>query len=136
IPVEAWRTFGGAATGFGVIFSICLATFPGELVENIFPTSTLFNGEVDEVPGKPLSLFSNRLVLLDQRFVDPDKLDKTEISRSFRGRDLRRAMLNRSDLRKADFTGANLPSREFFSGLSVSTCPHLPSQIPKRPLRK
>ncbi len=70
----------------------------------------LFAGEVDEVSGKPRSLFSNRLVLTDQSFVDSEKLEKVEVSRSFRGRDLRGAVLNRADLRKADFTGAILDS--------------------------
>jgi uncharacterized protein YjbI with pentapeptide repeats len=69
----------------------------------------LFAG-ADQASGgrEPRSLFSNRLVLNDQSFVDLDKLDKVEVSRSFRGRDLREAVLNRADLRKADFTGANL----------------------------
>jgi hypothetical protein len=70
----------------------------------------LFVGEVDEVSGQPTSWFSNRLVLTDQSFVDGEKLDKVEVSRSFRGRDLREAVLNRADLRKADFTGAMLNS--------------------------
>src|SRR5262249_2068164 len=48
------------------------------------------------------------LVLTDQSFVDPDKIDKIEVSHSFRGRDLSEAVLNRVDLRKADFTGAML----------------------------
>jgi uncharacterized protein YjbI with pentapeptide repeats len=63
-------------------------------------------GEIDEVNGRPLSIFSNRLVLTDQSLVDPEKLDKVGVSRSLRGRDLSGAVLNRADLRKADFTGA------------------------------
>jgi uncharacterized protein YjbI with pentapeptide repeats len=53
-------------------------------------------------------LFSNRLVLTDQTFVDSKKLEKVEVSHSFRGRNLRGAALNRADLRKADFTGTIL----------------------------
>jgi uncharacterized protein YjbI with pentapeptide repeats len=110
IPPALWRTVGGVATGLIVIFSICLATFPGELLARAFPAppprALLFEGEVDEVSGRPERLFSNRLIVTNQSFVDPDKLDKVEVSRSFRGRDLRRAVLNGADLRKADFTGA------------------------------
>ena len=40
--------------------------------------------------------------------MDSEKLEKAEVSRSFRGSDLRGAVLNRADLRKADFTGAIL----------------------------
>jgi hypothetical protein len=48
-------------------------------------------------------------VLNDQSFVvDPEKLDKITVSRSFQDRDLRLAVLNRANLRKADFTGAQL----------------------------
>jgi uncharacterized protein YjbI with pentapeptide repeats len=68
----------------------------------------LFAGVVDEISGRPRSLFSNRLVLTDQSFVDAEKIEKIEVSRSFRGQDLRQAVLNRADLRKADFTGAML----------------------------
>jgi len=61
------------------------------------------------VIGRPCSFFSNRLVLTDQSFVvDPEKLDKITVSHTFRGRDLRLAVLDRADLRKADFTGAQL----------------------------
>jgi uncharacterized protein YjbI with pentapeptide repeats len=66
----------------------------------------LFAGVVDEVSGRPESLFSNRLVLTDQRLIDPDKLDKVDVTHSLRGRDLTAAVLNRADLRKVDFTGA------------------------------
>ena len=84
-----------------------MATYPGEWADDyrrkVLSDVTgwkalhdwLFAGEVDEVSGKPRSLFSNRLVLTDQSFVDSEKLDKVEVSRSFRGRDLRGAVLNR-----------------------------------------
>ena len=123
------RMYLGGGISFGVfIFSGFLATFPGEWLNEhmpelrYVPTSwpphwpvhkdwtslhvLLFEGEVDEVTSRPRSVFSNRLVLMDQSFVsDPDKLDKGP---SFRGRDLNRAVLSRADLRKADFTGAML----------------------------
>ncbi len=119
IPAAAWWTVGGIATGFVVVFSICNATFPGEYVDRFFTSpplrTLLFEGPVEEVSGRPRSLFSNRLILTDQIFVDPDKLDKTEVSHSFRGRDLRGVVLTRADLRKADFTGAMLNGANFDS---------------------
>jgi uncharacterized protein YjbI with pentapeptide repeats len=111
ISTRAWRVVGGLATAVVVAFSILLATFPGEFLNDYFAMpfrEALFVGEVDEVDGRPRSLFSNRLVVTDQSFVDPEEVDKIEVSHSFRGRDLRQAVLNRVDLRKADFTGAML----------------------------
>jgi uncharacterized protein YjbI with pentapeptide repeats len=113
---RAWRIVGGFATAFVVAFSILLATFPGEFLNDRFAMplrETLFAGAADEVSGRPRSLFSNRLVLTDQIFVDSEKMDKIEVSHSFRGRDLRQAVLNRADLRKADFTGAMLNQAGF-----------------------
>jgi uncharacterized protein YjbI with pentapeptide repeats len=126
---KAWMCLGGAGTLCVVIFSIDLALFPAEWVDEHLPDfyvpttwrphwsekddwkslyALLFQGAVDEVSGRPRSVFSSRLVLTDQSFVDPDKLDKVDVTRSFRGRDLRQAVLNGADLRKADFTGAML----------------------------
>jgi uncharacterized protein YjbI with pentapeptide repeats len=109
----AWKYLGGAGTFCVVIFSTYLATFPGEWMKTHLPElsslqALLFQGDVDDVSRRPRSIFSNRLVLTDQSFVDPEKLDKIAISRSFRGRDLRLAVLYSADLRKADFTGARL----------------------------
>lgn len=129
---KAW-TFLGLISSLAVLcFSTALATFPGEwmnehlrdlrffAMQSPWPSKNLaslqellFVGFVDEVSGRPSSIFSNRLVLTDQVFVDIDRLDKVEFSRSFRGRDLRRAVLNKTDLRKADFTGALLNEASF-----------------------
>jgi uncharacterized protein YjbI with pentapeptide repeats len=62
----------------------------------------------DDASERPRSMFLNRLVLIDQNFVDPNKLGQFDVSHSFRGRDLREAILIRADLRKADFSGAIL----------------------------
>jgi uncharacterized protein YjbI with pentapeptide repeats len=131
--------FAGASAGLAtlcvVLFSLCIATFPGEWVNDdlphfrVFPSKwfprhwtkdnwtslhdLLFAGTVDEISGKPTSLFSNRLVVTRQSFVDSDKLAKIDISLSFRGRDLRGAVLVGADLRKADFTGALLDEADF-----------------------
>jgi hypothetical protein len=128
-PNKVWMYIGGAVSFCVIIFSVCLATFPGEWLDEHLPDfyvpttwrphwsekddwtslyALLFKGAVDEVSGRPRSVFSSRLVLTDQSFVDPDKLDKVDVSHSFRGRDLRQAVLNGADLRKADFTGAML----------------------------
>jgi hypothetical protein len=104
---------GGAGTLCVVIFSTYLATFPGEWIKTHLPElsslqALLFEGDVDVVSGRPQSVFSNRLVLTNQSVVvDPEKL-KITVSRSFRGRDLRLAVLSFADLRKADFFGAQL----------------------------
>jgi uncharacterized protein YjbI with pentapeptide repeats len=112
---KAWRYLGGAGTLCVVIFSTYLATFPGELMKTYLPEPSsslalLFEGGVETVSGRPRgNVFSNRLVLNDQNFVvDPEKLDKLTVSRSFHDRDLRLVVLNRANLRKADFTGAQL----------------------------
>jgi len=127
---KAWMYLGGVGALCVVIFSACLATFPGEWVDEHLPElryvpttwrphwskkedwtslhALLFEGAVDEVSSRPSSVFSNRLVLTNQSVVDPEKLDKILVSHSFRGRDLRLAALSRADLRKADFTGAQL----------------------------
>ena len=107
---KAWIYLGGAGTLCVVIFSTYLATFPGEWMKTHLPEPSelqalLFEGNVDRMRGRPQSVFSNRLVLTNQSFiVDPEKL----VTHSFRGRDLRLAVLNFSDLRKADFSGAQL----------------------------
>jgi uncharacterized protein YjbI with pentapeptide repeats len=136
-PSRAWPIVGAATSACVLLFSIGVATFPGERTNEhvphirVIPTTwrphwsktddwkslheLLFAGTADEVSGRPRSLFSNRLVLTDQSFVDPDKLNNIEISHSFRGRDLSHAVLNRADLRKADFTGAMLNGASLLS---------------------
>ena len=99
---------------FVVLFSVFVATFPGEGVHELLSVrgfsvaDAIFGGKVGGVKGTPDRLFSNILVLADQKFVDDEKLEKSEHSISVRGRDLRGAILVRADLRKADFTGAKL----------------------------
>src|SRR5262249_55688928 len=117
---KAWIYLGGGAgTLCVVIFSTYLATFPGELMKAYLPEPSsllalLFEGRVDTVSGRPRgNVFSNRLALTDQSFVvDPEKLDKVAASRPFRDGDFRLAVLNRANLRKADFAGAQLQGAE------------------------
>jgi uncharacterized protein YjbI with pentapeptide repeats len=113
VSSKVWMLFGGIVSLCVVTFSIYLATFPGEWLNANLPGSSLqallFEGPVDNVSGRPRSLFSNRLVLTGQSFVtDHEKPDKIAISRSFRGRDLRSAVLLATDLRKANFRYAQL----------------------------
>jgi uncharacterized protein YjbI with pentapeptide repeats len=99
-----------------VLLVFTISTVPDEWLDQTFQSvpiittmrHVLFAVETDEVTGRPHSWFSDRLVLTDQSFVDPEKLDKVEVSHSFRGRELSYAVFNRADLRKADFTGAIL----------------------------
>ena len=136
MPGKAWPILGATASVSVLLLSVGVATFPGEWADEHVPDTRfipttwrphwskkddwisfhdlLFAGAADEVSGRPRSLFSNRLVLTHQSFVDPDTLDNIDISHSFRGRDLSHAVLNGADLRKADFTGAMLNRAGFF----------------------
>jgi hypothetical protein len=115
-----------------LIFSGCLTTFPSEtMYRNVVSKSVdsfvsfvfndpgisasriFFEGDVDGVTGRPSSLFANRIILPGERFYDDAKHEKAEVSVSLRGRDLRGAVLPRSDLRLADFTGATLVDASF-----------------------
>ncbi|MBX3568823.1 MAG: pentapeptide repeat-containing protein [Rhizobiaceae bacterium] len=82
----------------------------GQSCERLSFSGALFDGPVNEVTGYPISLFSNRLVLTNRDFVDLDetKLAEIETTRSLRGRNLERAILVNTDLRKADFTSARM----------------------------
>jgi len=65
-------------------------------------TGFLFEGEPDPDTGKPTSWFARNIVVTDKDLV-PDRDDKfEEVSISLRGRDLRFAVLDRSDLHLLD----------------------------------
>lgn len=101
--------------------------------EIVSPTEYLFEGNVNSVSGDPNSMFSNRLVvlnedLIDYRFLESIRKQETfdaglqegragniylkpgdfKLINSFRGRDLRGAILDYSDLRRSDFTAADM----------------------------
>jgi hypothetical protein len=100
----------GAACAVLLVANV-VAIFPGETIYEIVRTPLtrlLFEGNVGAVTGQPQSLFANRLAAPDQRLIKTDDFQNVERTVSFRGRDLRGAVLSRSDLRKADFTGATL----------------------------
>jgi uncharacterized protein YjbI with pentapeptide repeats len=127
IAVAALEAIGACPI---LMFSLALATFPGEIIyrnwvsraidavvsfvarnESVSASKLLFEGDVDGVTGQPSSLFANRIILPDERFYDETK--KAEVSVSLRGRDLRGAILPRTDLSQADFTGATLVEASF-----------------------
>jgi uncharacterized protein YjbI with pentapeptide repeats len=130
IKNRVWVIFGAMISFCVAIFSVGVATVPGELTDRYFPSARivpttwgprwsteahwtslnklLFAGAPDEVSGRPGSFFANRLVLIDQSFVDVEKIDRIAVAISLRGRDLRKGVFNGSDLRKADFTAAQL----------------------------
>ena len=116
-----------------LVFSFLIATFPGEPLDQIaqslwpapvpygkavdqakrtafWPTAYLFEGETDDIQGRPNSLFSRNLVVINTAVVPYQQPDPDDISISLRGRDLKYASLDRSDLRRADLTGADLTS--------------------------
>lgn len=109
----AVRWTGAAAV---VVFSCGLATIPNEWLEAggplARPRALLFDGEVDRTTQRPSSPFSRRLVLPDEDFLteaqkkawaDAPEAARGDLPRTvvLRGRDLRSAVLDRADLRKA-----------------------------------
>jgi uncharacterized protein YjbI with pentapeptide repeats len=95
------------ASSLVCMFSIFVMTYFGEPIGRMSPVADyFFHGPVNMVTAQPRALFSNVLVLPYKKLVD--EVDKQDTTLSLRGRDLSGAVLIGSDLRKADFTGANL----------------------------
>jgi uncharacterized protein YjbI with pentapeptide repeats len=115
------------------VFTLLIFVYPSEWVydwgvRSPFRTTTelLLEGYPDRLHGKPSSLLgSNRLVLPDQNLGIEEKLSAwhraakdgalegaepadARVSLSLRGRNLYGIVLDRTDLRQADFTGADL----------------------------
>jgi len=117
-----------------VLFVFLVATFPGEWLEanvpsvqfipqatnhgrgyNFISLHELFvGGKVNEVAGRPLSLWSNRIVLPGVDIMDNSKFDSASkiagLSHTIvlRSRRLRGAVLVNANLPKADLSGAQL----------------------------
>ncbi|UVL43115.1 pentapeptide repeat-containing protein [Pseudomonas sp. B21-040] len=73
----------------------------------------LLDGDVDLRTGKPISLFSNRLILPSYNnpgssHFDPEKPDVADTTFSLRARNLQGAIFFNANLRGVDFTAANL----------------------------
>ena len=76
-----------------------------------FPTAYLFEGVPDRISGKTTSWFSRNILVTDLDLVpyeDASRETANEVSLHLRGRDLTYAYFDRSDLHRADLTGANL----------------------------
>jgi hypothetical protein len=72
------------------------------------PTAWLFDGPPDEIQGRPDSLFSRNLIVINTPLVPPVNPEPDDPSLNLRGRDLKYATFDRSDMRRADMTGADL----------------------------
>jgi uncharacterized protein YjbI with pentapeptide repeats len=72
--------------------------------------TAVFDGPIDQITGLQQSLFSNRLVLINQDFTSADPKDpKKGLNKiSLRGRHLEKAVLVQAVLKRADLTGADL----------------------------
>jgi len=101
------------------VLMLMIATIPGEFLEvSIWPIDALrdvlVEGEVNPTTRKPVSLWSNRLILpgfdvpAHMKFDSEAKIAAAFETASFRGRHLEGAVLTGANLRKVDFTGADL----------------------------
>ena len=114
-----------AATGLVVaaVFSVLFATVPGEALDRFSPASdqrqatgrgqaTVFGyalpALISPTDGSLLGIFPRNLVVTDASLVGDKAAAPGRPSINLRGRDLRFARLDRSDLRQADLTGTNL----------------------------
>jgi uncharacterized protein YjbI with pentapeptide repeats len=103
------------------LFSLFVATVPGEPLDRI--TQTRLSGRHSNsalIPGfaapfwharsdgSLFGMFQRNLVVTDTDMVIDKDVTPGETSVNLRGRDLRFARLDRSDLHQADFTGADL----------------------------
>lgn len=75
----------------------------------VFPaTAWLFEGKPDETTGRAKSWFSRNLIVIDTDLVPNSAFEDGDTTLALRGRDLRFASFDRSDLRRADLFDANL----------------------------
>lgn len=87
-----------------------------------WPTAILFEGEPDQASSKVTSLFSRNLVLIDDIdlvTLNDEELEKVDRTLVLRGRDLRYARFDRTDLRKADLLQAKLTGATLQKALLV-----------------
>lgn len=70
-------------------------------------TARFFGGRPNIITGSKTSLFARNLIVMNTDLV-PDAKKTAEVSLQLRGRDLRYARLDGSDLHRADLTGADL----------------------------
>ena len=113
-----------ATVALFVVVSLCLATFPGEPLVNLFTGQSLSSVQCKRWIAEKF----DRLDLPREVVVDDEKLKKienaatkrnmglleTETIRSFRHRDLNCGRFTWADLRRADFFGARMSDVDFF----------------------
>ncbi len=116
------------------LFSMFVATIPGERLDRITDlvrgrTTPAFaqRSETGSITGfvvpflRPspdgslFGLFYRNLVVTDLDLVPDSQVQAGEASLNLRGRDLRYARLDRTDLHQADFTGADLEGASFIN---------------------
>ena len=88
-----------------------------------WPTAYLFEGIPDRISGKATSWFSRNILVTDLDlvpYIGKDREDANEVSLHLRGRDLTYAYFDRSDLHRADLTGAKLD----FASMSETNLSH------------
>lgn len=99
-----------------LLFSFLAATIPDEALDRISPRvppsvrwamAKAFPFSRDPYADSVFG-FRRNLVVMDTDLVDDKSTAAGQMSLNLRGRDLRNARLDRSDLHLADFTGANL----------------------------
>lgn len=130
-----WRTtfsnplsfiFTGLVLVVALAFSLVAATVPGEALDRL--GQTVFGADRSEqsyrdrrraggfalpfvtvrADGSLFGIFRRNLVVTDTDLVSDKDVTPGEPTLNLRGRDLRYAVLDRSDLHQADITGANL----------------------------
>jgi uncharacterized protein YjbI with pentapeptide repeats len=113
-----------------MLFSLFVATIPGERLDRI--TDLIRGrGQADATKPEPgyfgfavpflkpkedgslFGLFYRNLVVTDMDLVQDNLVTPGEPTLNLRGRDLRYARLNRTDMHQADFTGADLEGASF-----------------------
>jgi uncharacterized protein YjbI with pentapeptide repeats len=122
----------GVSLALVLLFSIFVATIPGEPLDRMTDTVRGKTSRLDvqradsgsiigfAVPflrpaadGSLFGLFYRNLVVTDMDLVPDNQVTASESSINLRGRDLRYARLDRTDLHQADFTGADLEGASF-----------------------
>jgi hypothetical protein len=127
-----WPILGFAAAVAAILFSVAIATFPGEGLETLLAKwdkprlavslhDWIFNGAFDSSTGRRRSMFSATPILPTLNIYDGLKIDDPAKT-SWRNyvfvagqRDLRGAIFDSALLPKVDFTGARLQGASFLS---------------------
>lgn len=136
-----WRNTAAHPVSFAVtscvigcvaLFSFFVATIPGELLDRV-SQSLLVSSEAGPEQSKPkyysgfmvpflatshegalFGIFRRNLVVTDADLVTDKDVTPGERTIMLRGRDLRYARFDRSDLHQTDFTGADLSHASFY----------------------